>query len=253
MHWTDQQLGELPVKSDFRLRGLEMTRLETFCDAAFAFAVTLLVISGDGMPRSYADLVAALKGIPAFVASFAAVASFWWAHRLWSRRFGLEDAVTTFLSLAMVAVILIYVYPLKMIFSAFAHWASGGFFPTEFSLESGGDLLGIFTIYGVGFAAMSGMLALLNGRALRMGDELRLDAAERVRTHQEIVMQGTLAATGLASALFAQVMPPSIAVWAGFFYMTLPLSMPILAMRFQKRVAAVRARSGSGVEGDAGS
>lgn len=31
----------------FRLRGLDMTRIETFTDAAFAFALTLLVISID--------------------------------------------------------------------------------------------------------------------------------------------------------------------------------------------------------------
>jgi hypothetical protein len=36
MTWTDQQLAALPVKAGFRLRGLEMTRLETFCDAACA-------------------------------------------------------------------------------------------------------------------------------------------------------------------------------------------------------------------------
>jgi len=245
MQWTDQQLRDLPVRSDFRLRGLEMTRLETFCDAAFAFSVTLLVISGDGIPGSYEELVAALKGIPAFVASFAAVASFWWAHRLWSRRFGLEDGVTALLSLAMVAVMLIYIYPLRMIFGAFAHWASGGFFPAEYTLASSRDLLGIFAVYGFGFATQAGMLALLHARALRVSDQLRLDAAERLRTRQEIARTGTLAMTGLASAVFALVMPPQIAIWAGFFYMTLPISMPILAIGFQKRVEALLAESRS--------
>ena len=32
-----------PVEHGFRMRGLQMTRVETFTDAAFAFAVTLLV------------------------------------------------------------------------------------------------------------------------------------------------------------------------------------------------------------------
>lgn len=35
-----------PRLSGFRLRGLEMARLETFIDAAFAFAITMLVIGG---------------------------------------------------------------------------------------------------------------------------------------------------------------------------------------------------------------
>ncbi len=75
MRWTEEQLASLPVQGGFRLRGLEMTRLETFCDAAFAFAVTLLVISGEGIPGSYQELIVALKGIPAFAASFAAIAT----------------------------------------------------------------------------------------------------------------------------------------------------------------------------------
>ena len=169
MTWTDEQLAQLPVSAGFRLRGLEMTRLETFCDAAFAFAVTLLVIAGDGIPRSYADLLTALKGVPAFAASFAAIASFWWAHRLWSRRFGLEDGVTTLISLVMVMVMLVYVYPLKMVFSAFASYASGGRLPTEFVLTDPRDMLGLFVVYGVGFAAQTGMLALLHVRGLKAG------------------------------------------------------------------------------------
>jgi hypothetical protein len=34
-------LDSLPRRRGFRLRGIQMTRLETFTDAAFAFAVTM--------------------------------------------------------------------------------------------------------------------------------------------------------------------------------------------------------------------
>lgn len=64
--WTDAELAGLPVKNHVRQRGLQMTRLETFIDAAFAFTVTLLVISSDGIPGSYDELVHALKVAPAF-------------------------------------------------------------------------------------------------------------------------------------------------------------------------------------------
>ena len=39
-----------------------MTRLEAFVDAAFAFAVTLLVISLDAIPNSIPALLEAMKG-----------------------------------------------------------------------------------------------------------------------------------------------------------------------------------------------
>ncbi len=244
MTWTDERLAQLPVKSGFRLRGLEMTRLETFCDAAFAFALTLLVISGDGIPRSYADLLTALKGVPAFAASFAAIASFWWGHRLWSRRFGLEDGVTTLISLILVFVMLVYVYPLKMVFTAFASWASRGVLPTEFVLTDPREMLGIFLVYGIGFAAQTGLLSLLHLRGLKMGRELGLNAVERLRTRQEIVMYLVLGSTGVASALWVLLMPLSLAVYAGFWYMTLPVTMPILAIRYSRQADALLAASG---------
>ena len=37
-------IDSCPVEGGFRMRGLEMTRIEVFVDAAFAFAVTMLVI-----------------------------------------------------------------------------------------------------------------------------------------------------------------------------------------------------------------
>src|SRR4051794_23152249 len=39
-----KDLDALPQVSGFRLRGLEMTRLEGFVDATFAFAITVLII-----------------------------------------------------------------------------------------------------------------------------------------------------------------------------------------------------------------
>jgi hypothetical protein len=241
MRWTEEQLAQLPQRHGFRLRGLEMTRLETFCDAAFAFAVTLLVIAGDGIPRSVDDLILALKGVPAFVMSFAAIASYWWAHRTWSRRFGLEDGPTTVISLALVVVMLVYVYPLKMVFSAFANFASGGWLPTEFTLTDAADLPVLFVVYGVGFAAQTGMIALLYGRALKVGEALGLDTLERLHTRHQIVHGAVLGGTGLASAVFALVTPASVGVWAGFWYMTLPITMPLLAIHHDRRARDRRA------------
>jgi uncharacterized membrane protein len=43
-------------------RGRQTTRLETFVDAAFAFALTMLVISVDAIPQSFDELLQALKG-----------------------------------------------------------------------------------------------------------------------------------------------------------------------------------------------
>jgi len=234
--WSKEQLAALQVHDGVRLRGLEITRLETFCDAAFAFAVTLLVIGGDGIPKSYAELILVLKGVPAFAASFAIITGLWWSHRTWSRRYGLEDGITTPLSLIFVFVVLIYVYPLKMVFSAFAYWASNGWLPTEFTLTDPRDMLGIFAVYGVGFAIQAGLLALLHVRVLNVASSLNLNMIERVRTRQQVIQNLILVGTGIASAIWALAMPPQIGVYAGFLYMLLPVSMPLLTRKYNRQV-----------------
>lgn len=227
-------------KDGFQRRGVEMTRLETFTDAAFAFALTLLVISVDAIPGSYQELVAALKGAPAFAASFTSIAFLWIEHRNWSRRFGLEDTVSTLLSLILIFIVLVYVYPLKMVFSGMFFWLSAGWLPVSFTVDSHGELSGLFIIYGVGFAAVMSTFVFLYYHALRNAAALQLDALEQAITRREIGMLLVLAATAVASAVFAWWMPPKIAIFAGFVYMTLPVSMPITAWRYERKIAPLR-------------
>ncbi|HEX9281212.1 MAG TPA: hypothetical protein VF878_01925, partial [Candidatus Udaeobacter sp.] len=54
-------LDALPRLDGFRLRGMQMTRLETFIDAAFAFAISMLVIAAQQIPDNIQTLLAAFK------------------------------------------------------------------------------------------------------------------------------------------------------------------------------------------------
>src|SRR5712671_818089 len=119
-------LDLLPQLRGFRLRGMEMTRLETFIDAAFAFAISMLVIAAQQIPDNIQALLAAFKNVPTFVCSIAVLGIFWRGHWLWSRRYGLEDGVSIFISWAMIVTILIFIYPLKAIFGAMWFLLSGG-------------------------------------------------------------------------------------------------------------------------------
>src|SRR6478672_3630353 len=62
-------LDSLPRLRGFRLRGMEMTRLETFIDAAFAFAISMLVIVAQQIPDDVGSLLAAFKNVPTFICS----------------------------------------------------------------------------------------------------------------------------------------------------------------------------------------
>lgn len=82
------QLAAVPA-SDFKPRGLDTTRLDTFVDAAFAFGATVLLISSGDLPTDVTELKALLADIPAFALSFATMMIFWLSHRNWSRLYGL--------------------------------------------------------------------------------------------------------------------------------------------------------------------
>ncbi|MDJ0653770.1 MAG: TMEM175 family protein [Xanthomonadales bacterium] len=230
MNLSAEKLAELPVDSDgFRQRGMDMTRIETFTDAAFAFALTLLVISFDEVPRSIDDLIAALKNVPAFAASFAQICMFWYAHHAWSRRYGLDDLPTVLLSLLFVFVTLVYVFPLRLVFSALFAWITGGWLPfemTEFTTDVIGD---IFVVYGVGFVAMSAVLILLYTHALRRSDQLMLDPRERFTTVSEIQAWLIVAGVGLTSTIVALLPIGHLRPVAGMVYALLSIIMPLFA------------------------
>src|SRR5947208_1993743 len=160
-------LDALPRLRGFRLRGMEMTRLETFIDAAFAFAISMLVIAAQQIPDNIEALLAAFKNVPTFVCSIAVLGIYWRGHWLWSRRYGLEDSVSILISWAMIVTILIFIYPLKAIFGAMWYFISSGQIGQPFSLHTTvSQARTIFAIYALGLIAISAEILLLKiGRA----------------------------------------------------------------------------------------
>jgi hypothetical protein len=201
------------LRDGFRHRGRDITRLEVFVDAAFAFAVTLLVISIDAIPDSIDGLVQVLKGVPAFGVSLAMIALFWNAHARWSRRYGLDDGATTVLSIALVFLVLVYVYPLKMMFGSFFGWISGGRLPYQLQITGYADILTMFVIYGMAFITLSLCLLGLYLHAWRRREALALDAAERGATGGEIGIYLFFVLVGIVSVLAALAMPDRPPHW----------------------------------------
>ena len=238
-------LSKLPVEGGVRMRGEHITRLETFVDAAFAFAVTLLVVSFDAMPSSFTELYDALRRLPAFLAGFAIIATFWHSHNRFSRRFGLEDGWITFLSLTLVAATLFYVYPLRMVMSAAMRFFTGGWAPSEVVVGSFLEFRLVFIIYGLGFAALAGLIAAMNLHALRKADVLQLDEVEQLAARSEVVAQLVLAAVAGLSILIAATIPPG-REWAqalpGLIYCVLGIAMPLIGIHYGRRTRELIAK-----------
>jgi uncharacterized membrane protein len=225
-------LDELPAIAGFRQRGMDMTRLETFVDAAFAFAVTLLVVGGgDSIPLSFDEMLQAIKQVPAFAASFANIMVFWYAHHVWSRRFGLDDSRSVVLSLALIFVVLVYVYPLKAIYSGAIGFFTAGYLPSYFDLETIGDLRDLFVIFGSGYALLSLLVVLLNNHALACADRLHLNELERYDTVSERGHWIVNTAVPLLSIVLALTLPDRWVVGAGLIYFLFAVAVPWYAVR----------------------
>lgn len=237
----NSRLDDLPVRNGFRQRGINSTRIETFTDAAFAFALTLLVVSLE-IPGSWDELVTALRGIPAFAASGALLMMFWFGHHEWSRRYGLDDGPTVILSCLLVFTVLVYVYPLKFMTQVFMRWIS---WVTGLPFSEGDigiaalEVNSIFVVYGAGFVAMCGTLVLLNLHAWRQREKLRLDAIERFDTRTEIGAWTIVGGSGVVSIAVALVVPASWVGLPGWCYSLLAVVMPIYAARAKKRRRAL--------------
>src|SRR5881394_2403099 len=195
-----ENLDSLPRLKGFRLRGMDMTRLETFIDAAFAFAISMLVIAAQQIPDNIQTLLAAFKNVPTFVCSIAVLGIFWRGHWLWSRRYGLEDGVSILISWAMIVTILIFIYPLKAIFSSMWFLISSGQIGQPFSLHTTvSQARTIFAIYALGLIAISAEILLLNLRAWQLREALRLNARERLMTRGELTGWSIPVCVGLVS------------------------------------------------------
>jgi hypothetical protein len=212
-------LDDLPRLRGFRLRGLEMTRLETFIDAAFAFAISMLVIAAQQIPDNIQALLAAFKNVPTFICSIAVLGIFWRGHWLWSRRYGLEDGVSIFISWALLVTVLIFIYPLKAIFGAMWFLISSGQVGQPFSLHTTeAQARTIFAIYALGLIAISAEILLLNLRAWQLREPLRLNARERLMTRGELTGWSIPVSVGIVSLLFSFALPIEQIAWCGWVY-----------------------------------
>ena len=222
-------LDSLPTKGVFRLRGTEMSRLETFADAAFAFALTLLVISIDEIPSNFKELAEALKAVPAFAASFAILIMFWLGHRTWSQRYGLDDPRSTFLTLLLVFTIMVYVYPLRVLMTEAMNTITGGWVPSSFAAESFLEVRLVFIIYSSGWTVASLAILMLFQNALKRREELRLNELEVYETRAEVGAWSILAGTGLVSIAMASLGSGFVITMSGWVYAMLGIIMPVYA------------------------
>jgi uncharacterized membrane protein len=225
----------------FRVRGGEVTRLESFSDAVFGFALTLLVVSLE-VPKSFSDLMATMRGIPAFAVCFAMLATIWNTHYKYCRRYGLDDATARLLTCVLLFIVLLYIYPLKFLFTLGMNDLLFGRGETV-AIVSRQQASTLLLIYSLGFAGVYLAFSLLYFHAWRLREALALSELERFDTRYLIRRLLSVSAFALVLAGLTQFagLPPS----GGYaFFLLFPM---LRAQRFfheRQRTALIAAEPG---------
>lgn len=231
---VEKHIGE----EGFRWRGQEVSRIEGFSDAVFAFAMTLLVVSLE-VPHTFTELLGTIRGFIAFGISFYLLILVWYGHYQFFRRYGLQDAITTWLNTFLLFVILFYVYPLKFLFTLLINQAllSLGVpgFSLDVALPGGGtapmiepnQVATLMIIYGAGYLAVNFLFALFYYRAYTRRHDLELNALETFDTRASLRVYLMNGGVALLSILIAALGGEAFSSLAGLAYF---LIMPMLTI-----------------------
>jgi uncharacterized membrane protein len=196
----------------------EVSRLEGFSDAVFAFALTLLVVSLE-VPKTFDDLVVTLRGAPAFAVCFALFWLIWKEHHRFFSRYGLADAKTSFLNAVLLFGVLLYVYPLKFLFTIMLGPLLGAVRDSAAVPMRPDQVRPLMAIYSSGYAAVWAIFALMYRHAYAQRLVLLLDARQVFETRAQAGAMVAHMCIGLLSVAMAFIAPSRLAgTFAGFTY-----------------------------------
>jgi len=227
---------------EFRWRSDKVTRLEGFSDAVLAFAMTLLVVSLE-VPKTFDQLMVAMRGFIAFAICFVFLVGIWYSHYTYFRRYGVVTPYTICLNSILLFVILFYVYPLKFLFTTLINllWGVNTVVLADGTLAriiSGSQMSTLMIIYGIGYMAVFLVFALLYIHAYRKRELLDLNVIEVHITREFIQRKFIYIAFGVVSiclAVVAKVLgSPAFGALSGWIYALIGPSIAIHATRMAK-------------------
>ena len=229
------------MNPEFRNRGEEQTRVETLSDAVFALAVTLLVLSST-VPTNFKELVDSFDNIIPFGICITLLMIIWYQHYIFFIRYGFKDVKIVAMNTLLLFLTLIYVYPLKFLFTILYKINVGMFtsdkelinevFQKTISVQ---DTSTLMVVYGMGAATVFIVLGIMYMIALNRSKALELTPLEIFHTKTNMYNNWIMAAIPLLSTLVAMFSGPNGFFFAGITYWLYGITMPLFHSLRKKR------------------
>jgi uncharacterized membrane protein len=237
----DQLVG---LDQRIRYRGLNQTRIETFSDAVFALAITLVILSST-VPETFAELRVSMGDVLPFFFCVVLLVVIWTQHYKYFLKYGLQDKSTIVYNTFLLFLVLVYVYPLKFLMkflvTLFTSLFTGDYasFNTTYAFQmQPGDMPFLMMVYGLGASLIFFTLSMLYGHAYKRREELELDDYEIFDAKTSVGTNVLMGAIPMLSFLIALIGPdaPLTYTLSGFIYMLYPIIMPIYGMMVRKKM-----------------
>jgi uncharacterized membrane protein len=168
------------MANQFKIRSESPSRLENFSDAVFAFSITLLMISLE-VPKNFTQILELSDELIAFAVTIIPLFIIWQQHRLFFRRYGLDDNKILILNTSLLFIVLIFIFPLKFLSLFLVRFYSSIVFGTQTvfgTMINGEQVPMLMVYYGMGALGLVFVFSRFYKHALNKKDELELNTYE---------------------------------------------------------------------------
>ena len=214
-------------KHTIRWRSHEPSRLETFSDAVFAFAVTLIIVSLE-VPKNFNELFETMKGFVSFGACFTILFLIWNNQNIFFRRYGLNDSYVTALNGFLLFVVLTYTYPLKFLFTlVFSDNDTYMDHGQKISMIRADQVPTLMYVYNIGYVVIYLLFYLMHRHAENNAEKLELTPYELFETKSQMYINLLNVLIGLLAIVATFLLPASAKGGSGFVYFLIPVAYSI--------------------------